>query len=459
MNILYLIKYAVRGIKSIDQWAELSFYKNSFSREFDIKGYNVKGIYGANGAGKTAIISSVQILKNLIQNASYLSESYVQSELQEMINKTLETLEISVDYLSPINNQMLLYRYQIVLKKNKENKYSIAGESLSCRSALSHGEKMVIVFSVENGSIASLREGEGIRERIVDNTRNLLTYASFCPTYFRTLFLNHPEDDNTKNPQWFLNQLTIDCAILNVFGGALVVSTDLADSHVDHYIYDKLIFQNEESNSDEKLKQMLVYISQIKNNPNYMMSPGNITVLRDRYHEFEEEVRQLLRFIRVFKSDIQDIEIDRREDKETFICRLVMVYEGYRVHAEFESTGIKKLIRLFSSFKNMVNGGIVFIDELDSNLHDVYLCALLEYLMEYGEGQLCFTTHNIGPMDVLKKNKKSIDFLSVDHKIYSWTTSGNYSPSKLYRNGMIEGSPFNVDSIDFIGVFERSEES
>lgn len=103
----------------------------------------------------------------------------------------------------------------------------------------------------------------------------------------------------------------------------------------------------------------------------------------------------------------------------------------------------------------MVNGGIVFIDELDSNLHDVYLCALLEYLMEYGEGQLCFTTHNIGPMDVLKKNKKSIDFLSVDHKIYSWTTSGNYSPSKLYRNGMIEGSPFNVDSIDFIGVFER----
>ena len=106
----------------------------------------------------------------------------------------------------------------------------------------------------------------------------------------------------------------------------------------------------------------------------------------------------------------------------------------------------------------MVEGEIVFIDELDSNLHDVYLCALLEYLMEYGEGQLCFTTHNIGPMDILKHNKKSIDFLSIDHKIYSWTASGHYSPSKLYRNGMIEGSPFNVDSIDFISVFETDEE-
>ena len=48
----------------------------------------------------------------------------------------------------------------------------------------------------------------------------------------------------------------------------------------------------------------------------------------------------------------------------------------------------------------------------------------------------------------------SIDFLSVDHQIYSWTTSGNYSPSKLYRNGMIEGSPFNVYSIDFIAAFQ-----
>lgn len=65
---------------------------------------------------------------------------------------------------------------------------------------------------------------------------------------------------------------------------------------------------------------------------------------------------------------------------------------------------------------------------------------------------------NVGPMDVLRHHKKSIDFLSEDHEIYSWTTSRNYSPSKLYRNGMIEGSPFNIDSIDFIGIFGSGEE-
>lgn len=79
--------------------------------------------------------------------------------------------------------------------------------------------------------------------------------------------------------------------------------------------------------------------------------------------------------------------------------------------------------------------------------------------MEYGKGQLCFTTHNVGPMDVLRHHRKSIDFLSADHKIYSWKKSGNYSPAKLYRSGMIEGSPFNVDSTDFIGVFGSGEEN
>ena len=106
----------------------------------------------------------------------------------------------------------------------------------------------------------------------------------------------------------------------------------------------------------------------------------------------------------------------------------------------------------------MAQGGIVFIDEFDSNLHDVYLCALLEYLMDYGEGQLCFTTHNVSPMEILKRHKMSIDFLSLDHKISSWKTNGNYSPSNLYKRGMIEGLPFNVDSTDFIGILDSLEE-
>ena len=139
----------------------------------------------------------------------------------------------------------------------------------------------------------------------------------------------------------------------------------------------------------------------------------------------------------------------------TIVDATVLTEAGY-VGEDIESI-LTRLLQVADYNVPEAEQGIVFIDEFDSNLHDVYLCALLEYLMEYGEGQLCFTTHNVGPMDILKRRKKSIDFLSENHKIYPWTKSGNYSPSRLYRNGMIEGSPFNVDSIDFIGVFGSEE--
>ena len=180
-------------------------------------------------------------------------------------------------------------------------------------------------------------------------------------------------------------------------------------------------------------------------------------MLKEHIDEYEKRIERLYGFISIFKRDLKRIVIDKTDEKEFYNCDLIMEYENYKVSAEFESTGIKKLIKLYEFFDEMAAGDIVFIDELDSNLHDVYLCALLEYLMEYGEGQLCFTTHNIGPMDILKRNKKSIDFLSVNHKIYPWVKNGNYSPANLYKNGMIEGSPFNIDSTDFIGVFSTEE--
>ena len=119
----------------------------------------------------------------------------------------------------------------------------------------------------------------------------------------------------------------------------------------------------------------------------------------------------------------------------------VIVYGSY-ARGDYSELSDVDVIILVSLTENQIK-------EIFNRISDL----AFEYLMEYGEGQLCFTTHNVGPMDILKQRKKSIDFLSENHKIYSWKTNGNYSPSRLYRNGMIEGSPFNVDSIDFIGVF------
>ena len=73
MNNIFLVSYRVKGIKNFEEEVSLSFYKKTITKPIDIGNYNVKGIYGMNGSGKSAIISSVDILRNLLINENYLN--------------------------------------------------------------------------------------------------------------------------------------------------------------------------------------------------------------------------------------------------------------------------------------------------------------------------------------------------------------------------------------------------
>lgn len=86
---------------------------------------------------------------------------------------------------------------------------------------------------------------------------------------------------------------------------------------------------------------------------------------------------------------------------------------------------------------------------------------LADNLFEYNE-ILCysylifvFTTHNLGPMEVLQKEKMSTDFLSNDSRIAPWVKTDNNSAVSVYRRGLIKYSPFNIEPFNFLGVFDN----
>ena len=451
MKDIFLVNYSVKGIKTLDKLVSLSFYKKTVSKLDDTQEYNVKGIYGMNGSGKSGIVTSVDILKNILINPGYLSNPIVQKNLDEIINKKLGELFIEADFIEGFGKILLYFRYKVILSKNKVGKYTISFEKLSFNKATSKNETMETVFEVVNGEVQSILKIDDkiFSEKILKCTINLLENTSMCALFYEKILISSIEENKKHKNLFFISLCT-----LFIFGKKLHVYLDEADDHREYFINDTLWFMDETENNatetDILMKHFLGTDAELLN----VIRVSENVVDKDMYEYFRTTVKKLYEFIHIFKSDLKDIEIDRKEDHNDYICNLIMVYDSYRIYAEFESTGIKKLIKLYAYLREMVQGGIVFIDEFDSNLHDVYLCALLEYLMNYAEGQLCFTTHNVGPMDILRQHKKSIDFLSIDGSIYSWIKSGHYSPSKLYRNGMIEGSPFNVDSIDFIGIFE-----
>lgn len=451
MKDIYLVSYSVSGIKTIDQLVTLSFFKKTITANPDTQDYNVKGLYGINGSGKSGIIASVDILKNLLVNPGYLNNPLSQKHLEAMINKKTGKLFIRAEYIARQCEELQFFRYEVTLTQETSGKYVISVEELTSRKATSKRDSMETIFKVSDGELVAFKKNEetSLLNDIQKKTINLLATASMSALIYSDRLISYfcffnSLEKKIGNPFFSLIQL-------GRLGRKLYVYLDASDEHKEY-------FMNEPERKNPSSNTLMKQFSETNNSQFHMINVAENSVSKIWYDNFEKTVRKLYDFLRIFKSDLKGIEIDRKEDHDNYVCSLIMVYDSYKIHAEFESTGIKKLIRLFAYLKEMVGGGIVFIDEFDSNLHDVYLCALLEYLMDYGEGQLCFTTHNVGPMDVLRHHKKSIDFLSEDHKIYPWTTNGNYSPSKLYRSGMIEGSPFNVDSIDFISVFSPEQE-
>ena len=449
MKDRFLLNYRVSGIKNLTDEVSLSFYKKTISAPIHTEEYNIKGIYGVNGSGKSAILESVNIMRNLMTDVNYLNNPIVQKNLNEIINKKTSKLSISADFLVKDSQNIYLFRYNINLIKNVMERYIIDEERLLYKKATSRKDELDTLLHIKDGEVIEIykEEDTDLMEYFIKKTMNLLSNSSSLILYSEVM--SNSDEFKTRRVSF----LGMCLWALRIVAENIYIYMDQSDNHVNYFLSDILL-----EDKDLDFTTIINQAKRLNANKLNIFHTNFDTVEKNAYSKYESIVKRLYNFIKIFKPELLDIDIDRKENGDVYVCSLNMVYDNYSISTEFESTGIKKLIKLFIYLDIMTKGGIVFIDELDSNLHDVYLCALLEYLMDFGRGQLCFTTHNVGPMDILKKHKKSIDFLSVDNKIYSWTSNGNYSPSKLYRTGMIEGSPFNIDSIDFIGIFDTDEE-
>lgn len=442
-NVFYLLNISVSGIKCIKEEVHLDFYKKTVDKKFNPERYRVKAIYGENGSGKSALITAVKIFKDLIYNENYLSESKTQEFLDEIINKTTKVFRLQLEFLANFDDGKIIYQYAVHIGRGRNGLYEIQYEGIKCKNGNYANNKYLPVFESRNGELVLAVCTEMEKQWIGKKTINLLSTHTFI--YLYLINKNEIQDktfEEKSDNGFFISVLA--CLVL-----ALSLKVYLAeeDQHELFFLRRRL----KESQLDQQT--FIEGFLGRGNNPSLTLGVNEKFVEKDNFDKYKEKVGQLTQFIKIFKPDLVSIDIDAKEDGERYVCDLNLNYGNYVINKEFESTGIKKLIGLFDCFAAASQGSIVFIDEMDANLNDVYLCKLIEYFMYYGKGQLCFTTHNLGPMSALKENKNSIDFLSSDNHLIPWTSRGNATPENCYRNGMIEDLPFNVEASDFVGIF------
>ncbi len=439
-RLFYLLSLKVSGIKNIEHALVFDFYKKTINNNFAPEDYKLKAIYGENGSGKTGIVAGVNLMKRLILNNNFLSDNATQKSLFELVNKKTKRGNVEVEFYSCIDNENVILRYSIEFEIRDDNRFYLVSERLDSKNGNYSKNQYENVFCVNNGELIKLNAGNEDFEFFKKASLNLLEQQTFVASLH-----------TIKNlyPIKRMVRCYSDILLLVLFSLNLNTYLDETDDHISYFLQEEL----KDFGKDKlDIQREFEFFQTIKNKI-LAANANDRNVLKSMFGVYEKYVSRLVLFVKIFKPDLCNIEIDRKDYNESYYqCSLKMVYEDYKIDLEFESRGIKKLVQIFNYLDAASSGEIVFIDELDSNINDVYLDKLIEFFAIYGKGQLCFTAHNLSPMSVLKRYKNSICFISSINTVHTWAKHGNQNPENAYRNGFIEDSPFNVDSSDFLGI-------
>ena len=433
----YLLEFKLDGIKNIEKEIAISFYKQDI-RKFNRENYNVKGIFGRNGIGKTAIIKGIEILRNIVLDSDYLILK--SSLLNEIINKKLKECYLSSEFLIiDKNNKKHVFEHSVNLKI--ENGKIIITKEIINKKKLDRKEILKTLI-IENGKINKEKSNYFKNlDEIEKLSMNLLDRKSIIK-----LIIDNVEKNIEKEGTNELKSEKFEFIYLYVLYLKVNVFTHSEDSHY------KMVYINFE-NQNWLDKIYVDYINQEAKKRNILSKT------KEKIENLNKNLKRKERFLKLFNPELNKIEFEKKDfDENYYEIEYVFNYKDYKINFEYESMGMKSLFRLFDVLDTVNNGGIVFVDEIDMSIHDLYLNKLIEFFAENGKGQFTFTAHNTSILDTLKKYKNSIDFMTEYQEIKPWIKNGNYSPRKQYLEGMLPNMPYNIEYYDFFEIFNISEE-
>lgn len=416
---IFMLSFKVNGVKNIEKDIEINFYNKTLKR-FSPCGSNIKGIFGPNGIGKTSIIKGMDILRKISLNDNYLTNDFNLIILDKIINKKIEKASLEIEFLV-IDDKKKKSRYvhSITITITSPKEIKILFENIKKKDP--NTDQVLGEILIENGIIKndSLHKDD-LKSEIVDITKNLLEKRSIV---------------NIVKPSVLKS---IDLEKIRYFYRKLHIKIDREDSHLGYALM------------DNPLKDDIPFNDSI-GNYDMIISKNNLPI-------FEDYLRRMTEFLKIFKPNLRNIEYEKKEGKEEYYINILFVYDDYKVNYEFESMGIKNLFSLFTYFRALSEDEVVVIDEIDTSIHDIYLNKLIEFFAVDGKGQLVFTAHNITLLQTLKKYKHSIDFINENMEVISWIKNGNSSPFKSYKDGYIKGLPFNIKEYDFLEIFSQESD-
>ena len=420
-----LLKISTSGVKVLANTCTINFAQSTLTE--GVKGFNsLKGIYGCNGDGKTAIILSVWLYKKICTESNYLIQDSTTRLLDRILNYDTKTFKFA-SYFEYDNNEVIRHYIEIG-KDDFDGKYIIKEESISIINGRTLSDKPYVLIEKFNGEPIDINPkytNQGIGLYSFPNVDFNSMLFSFMKGFKGTLINSKLENILLR---MFINLLKIHTFVNDETETKVPVDQELIFNIIDQ-IYDE--------ESAVHLKNAI---------QSYDVSE---TISKKDLERYEMVNKLLYRFLEIFLPDIKDIELVVKESRDILEINKMFVYEKYKVELCNESAGLRQLVKMFPALIASANGGISFVDELDANIATVYLSKMVEFFMRMGRGQICFTCHNIEVMNVLKEQAKSIISVGRDGSIYTWVRRGNATPTKDFMESNFLNCAMNVEASDY----------
>lgn len=433
-----ILKYQFQNYRSFSAQTELSFVASS-QRTLNDNLIRVDGkrilpsavIYGANASGKSNIISSIELFREIVLRGTIsASDNRLLANLQIIpfiYDSEEHPVSFSICFIS--NGKQIQYDLTIYVGSVEYHSRKILRESLT----VWHGNKKFILFERDGNAVDLNMEKAALKEMGVDQK------------YIREVLAR-------------INQNVDDISLFLTGGFKSAISVELANTVYE--FFDKHLF----------------VISSFDD----MLEKGTISVkMPQKYANTKEFVfwnRVLDAFFKGADFGEQHLVFEAKsEGEQSSSAKLISIYphngKQYGIPAELmESQGTLKLIKFVLLLQiGIANGATFIIDEFDSSLHPEIVRGILELFHDpsfnkHG-AQLIFSTHNPIYLDNQLFRRDQIMFVERDRTsyqsvLYTLADFGSIDVrnDENYLINYFRGKYSSMPYIDFRTIFKDNSE-
>lgn len=426
------------------QEIELNNFKNVGKGSVAFNGYNnlkkniepdladIIGVYGQNGSGKTALIDSLQLLKEVIIG------NPLGDNISNLITYKQDSATLKYTFLINIDKKKYLLYYSFSFRVVKESKVIIDQEKLEYSEFLENKwkrKKALIEYDYRNEE--SFFKPKYQYDEFVKKDKENITNLKVM----RTLSYK-------MSTSFIFNEDTLELLKNNLDGCYLKVIESLI-----HFIRFNLFVIKNDHLGVISTNQLMPFSFRLESEKELIaggMAIKLFGISTIRKHDFEILSRIFNQINIVLNSIIPNLQIKLMNHGEETLengelgvkVEIFSVRDTVQIPLKYESDGIKKIISILSALIAMYNDSSICIavDELDAGIFEYLLGELLEILEIHAKGQFIFTSHNLRALEKLHKESVVFTTTNVDNRYIKLSNvKNNNNLRDFYLRGIVLG--------------------